>query len=191
MIACNHASYLDPIANTYALIRAGRRPRFLAKDDLFKIPIVGAAMRGCRQIPVRRGARDGSSLRLAEAALAAGEVVVVYPEGTVTRRDDGLPMEGKTGIARLALATEVPVTPMVSWGSAPVWQKSGPGSLRPRRPVWVAVGDAIDLRERLGRDDDPGDPEVHRVLTRVVMQTLTTMVIDLRDRYPERWATAK
>ena len=41
LIACNHASYLDPIANAYAVVKAGRRPRFLAKDDLFDIPVVG------------------------------------------------------------------------------------------------------------------------------------------------------
>ena len=72
-----------------------------------------------------------------------GEVVVIYPEGTVTTRPDGLPMGGKTGAVRLSLATGVPITPMASWGSAAVWQKSGPGSLKPRRPIWVKVGALI------------------------------------------------
>ena len=140
IIACNHASYLDPVANGYAMVRAGRRPRFLAKEDLFRIPIVGTALRGARQIPVARGTRDRSSLRRAVAALEEGEVIVVYPEGTVTKREDGLPMEGKTGTVGLALQTGVPIMPMASWGSQAVWQKSGKGSLKFGRPIWTTVG---------------------------------------------------
>ena len=59
----------------------------------------------------------------------------------MTTRSDGLPMAGKTGTVRLALTLDIPITPMASWGSAPVWQKSGPGSLKPGRPVWVTVGE--------------------------------------------------
>jgi len=187
LIGCNHASYLDPIANAYAVVKAGRRPRFLAKDDLFEIPIVGRALAGCRQIPVSRGGGDRTPLRRAERALRDGEAVVVYPEGTVTTREDGLPMVGKTGIVRLALATGVPITPMVSWGSAPVWQKSGPGSLKPGRPVWVSVGDAIDLSSRR---HELGDFDAVRRMTADLMDVLTVMAADLRDRYPKRWAAS-
>jgi 1-acyl-sn-glycerol-3-phosphate acyltransferase len=186
LIACNHASYLDPIANAYAVVKAGRRPRFLAKDDLFRIPVVGRALVGCGQIPVSRGRGDRTPLLRAERALAEGEVVVVYPEGTVTSREDGLPMDGKTGTVRLALASGVAITPMVSWGSAPVWQKSGPGSLKPGRPVWVSVGEPIDLSSRRSELEDF---EAVRQMTADLMGVLTAMTVDLRGRYPERWAT--
>ena len=109
------------------MLRAGRRPRFLAKEELFRAPLLKWALPGLRQIPVRRGTGDTSALELAADALRSGEVVVVYPEGTVTRREDGMPMEGKTGVVRLSLATGLPIIPMASWGSAPVWQKSGRG----------------------------------------------------------------
>jgi len=187
LIACNHASYLDPIANAYAVVKAGRRPRFLAKDDLFRIPVVGRALAGSGQIPVNRGSVDRKPLLRAERALAAGEVVVVYPEGTVTDRGDGLPMEGKTGTVRLALAAGVPITPMVSWGSAPVWQKSGPGSLKPGRPVWVSVGPAIDLSAKPDAIEDFG---AVRAMTTDLMSVLAAMTTDLRDRYPKRWAAS-
>ncbi|TMK22855.1 MAG: 1-acyl-sn-glycerol-3-phosphate acyltransferase, partial [Actinobacteria bacterium] len=72
LIACNHASYLDPIANAYAVVKVGRRPRFLAKDDLFDIPLVGRALAGAGQIPVSRGSGDRTPLVRAERALAAG-----------------------------------------------------------------------------------------------------------------------
>jgi 1-acyl-sn-glycerol-3-phosphate acyltransferase len=186
LIACNHASYLDPLVNAYAVVRAGRRPRFLAKDDLFRAFGIGWAMRGTRQIPVARGTGDQSPLRNAETALRANQAVLIYPEGTVTRRPDGLPMEGKTGAVRLALAAGVPIIPMVSWGSAPVWQKSGPGSLRPRRPVWVSVGLPIDvMARRVSIDDHDGV----RALTDELMTVLTAEVQALRDAYPADWAT--
>jgi 1-acyl-sn-glycerol-3-phosphate acyltransferase len=186
LIACNHASYLDPLVNAYAVVRAGRRPRFLAKDELFRAFGIRWAMRGTRQIPVARGTGDQSPLRNAEAALRANQAVLIYPEGTVTHRPDGLPMEGKTGAVRLALAAGVPLIPMVSWGSAPVWQKSGPGSLRPRRPVWVSVGTPIDV---IARGVSIDDRDGVRALTDELMTVLTAEVASLRDAYPADWAT--
>jgi 1-acyl-sn-glycerol-3-phosphate acyltransferase len=188
IVACNHASYLDPIANAYAVVRAGRRPRFIAKIELFRLPVLGWALAGANQIPVDRAGGGRAALERAEAALAAGEVVVIYPEGTVTTRDDGLPMRGKTGAVRLALATGVPIVPMGSWGSAPVWQKSGRGNLRPRRPVWVKVGTPIDLS---GSRDRMDDKDTIESLTAQVMDALTELATDLRDRYPARWAARR
>src|SRR3954468_12277837 len=134
LIACNHASYLDPLVNAYAVVRAKRRPRFLAKDDLFRAFAVRWAMRGTRQIPVARGTGDQCPLRNAEAALRANQAVVVYPEGTVTRRPDGLPMEGKTGTVRLALAAGGPLPTLEGLGAAPGWRKLGTGALLPPWP---------------------------------------------------------
>lgn len=183
IIACNHISYLDPLTNGEAVVRAGRRPRFLAKQELFRIPVIGTVLRGARQIPVARGTRDRTSLDRAKQALRAGEAIVVYPEGTVTTREDLLPMEGKTGVVRLALETQVPVVPMASWGSQAVWQKSGRGSLRFGRPVWTKVGEAIDLGVT-----GEGDPASLRAMSTEVMRAVTSLVVDLRDRYPRRWS---
>jgi 1-acyl-sn-glycerol-3-phosphate acyltransferase len=186
ILACNHASYLDPWANAYAVIKSGRRPRFLAKEELFQIPLVGTALKGGGQIPVRRGSGDRTPLMRAEQALAAGEVVVIYPEGTVTKRPDHMPMDGKTGTVRLSLATGVPIIPVASWGSQSVWQKSGRGSLRYGRPVWVKVGTPIDLSPRSHEADDR---EAVIQMTAQVISALTVMVQDLRDRYPKRWSS--
>jgi 1-acyl-sn-glycerol-3-phosphate acyltransferase len=188
IVACNHASYLDPIANAYAVVRAGRRPRFLAKVELFKVPVVGWALEGARQIPVDRAGGGREALVRAEAALSAGEVVVIYPEGTVTKREDGLPMRGKTGAVRLALATGAPIIPMASWGSAPVWQKSGRGDLRPRRPVLVKTGPRIDLTASRHLLDDR---EAVEAMTADLMSALTDLAVGLRDRYPDHWAARR
>jgi 1-acyl-sn-glycerol-3-phosphate acyltransferase len=182
IVACNHISYLDPLTNGDAIVRAGRRPRFLAKRELFTIPLVGTVLRGAGQIPVARGTRDTSSLDLAVAALERGEVVVVYPEGTVTDREDGLPMEGKTGAVRLALRTGLPIIPMASWGSQAVWQKSGKGSIRFGRPITTTVGEEISIAPA------EGSPPPLRELTADVMEAITKLVLDLRERYPRRWA---
>ena len=182
IVACNHISYLDPLTNGDAVVRAGRRPRFLAKEELFRIPIVGRALRGAGQIPVSRGSRDRSSLDRAVAALGRGEVIVVYPEGTVTKREDWLPMDGKTGVVRLAVATGVPITPMASWGSQAVWQKAGKGSLKFGRPIWTNVGEPIQLPV-----PPDGEQAPLRELTAQVMEAITLLVVDLRDRYPRRW----
>lgn len=182
IIASNHISYLDPLTNGDAVVRVGRRPRFLAKEELFRIPIVGRALRGAGQIPVSRGSRDRSSLDRAVAALGRGEMIVVYPEGTVTKRGDWLPMDGKTGVVRLAIATGVPITPMASWGSQAVWQKAGKGSLKFGRPIWTTVGEPIQLPVLLDEEQAP-----LRELTAQVMEAITLLVADLRDRYPREW----
>lgn len=182
IVACNHISYLDPFTNGEAVHRAGRRPRFLAKEDLFRIPVVGTVLRGAHQIPVARGTRDRTSLDRAAAALERGEVVVVYPEGTVTKRPDGLPMEGKTGTVRLSLRTGVPIVPMASWGSQAVWQKAGKGSLRIGRPIMTTVGDPIPPPVGEGTEDTGIKDR-----TVELMATLTELAADLRDRYPARW----
>lgn len=188
IVACNHISYLDPLANAYAIVKAGRLPRFLGKADLFRIPVVSSALRGTGQIPVERGSGDPEPMRRMSAALGRGEVVVIYPEGTVTSRTDGLPMEGKTGTVRLSLTTGVPVIPMASWGSQGVWQKSGKGSLRYGRPIWMRIGEPIDLSDRR---DESDDRVALKDMTARLMDELSLLAQDLRDRYPSRWAPSR
>ncbi|MGH2767445.1 MAG: lysophospholipid acyltransferase family protein, partial [Actinomycetota bacterium] len=127
IVASNHISYLDPLAVGCAVRRAGRRPRFLAKSELFKVPVVAWAIRTGGQIPVYRGTREAHrSLIHAEEALAAGEVVVIFPEGTTTTAPDLAPLPPKTGIARLALRSGVDVIPCATWGGQWFWTKHLP-----------------------------------------------------------------
>ncbi len=185
LVAGNHVSYVDQFAHAYFLVKAGRRPRFLAKAELFEVPLLGPALRGLRQIPVRRGAGDPAPLERAVEMLRTGECVVVYPEGTVTRNPDFTPMRGRTGVVRIALASGVAITPVATWGGQAVWQKSGPGSLAFGRPIWVKAGPPIDLSLHEGRQDDQ---DLVRELTDRVMDELAALVEDLRAAYPKRWA---
>lgn len=185
LVAANHISYLDPVAHAYFLAERGRRARFLAKSELFDIPVFGAALRSARQIPVRRGSGDIASLDAAERSLAGGEAVVVYPEGTVTKDPDFLPMHARTGVVRLSLASGVPITPVAVWGAQHVWQKSGRGDLSFGRPLWVRAGEPIELS---GYRDARNEGAVLRTLTDGVMEELSALVRELRAGYPTRWA---
>lgn len=189
IVAGNHLSYLDPLAHGYFVDKAGRHPRFLAKQELFDKPIVGTVLRGAGQIPVRRGAGDAAPLEEAQWALEEGEVVVIYPEGTTTTTNaDFSPGPGKTGAVRLSLATGVPILPVATWGGQYVWRKDGRQSLAFGRPIWVRAGEPLDLRSRAGVDTDPASV---RALTDEVMNELSSLVADLRERYPTRWARVK
>lgn len=189
IVVGNHLSYLDPLAHGYFVVRAGRRPRFLAKVELFENPILGGILRGMGQIPVRRGTGDQRPLEEATAAIRRGEVVVIYPEGTSTAGGpDFAPGRGKTGAVRLALATGAPVVPVATWGGQYVWRR---GSFRfPAfgRPIFLRAGEPVDLRARAaGREDDP---ELVRGLTDELMEVLAGLVASLREAYPRRWSGA-
>ncbi|MEX0991420.1 MAG: lysophospholipid acyltransferase family protein [Actinomycetota bacterium] len=184
LVAANHTGYIDSLVCANMLVKAGRRPRYLGKAEMFEEPILGWALRAIRQIPVHRGTGSKAPLEDAVAALHRGETVVMYPEGTVTRRSDGLPQRAKMGLAWLALASGVPVTPIAGWGTQEIWQKSGKGSLKLGRPLWLRAGPAMDFSAYAEKLDDV--PTLRKV-TDEIMDTLTDMTVDLKAHYPKRW----
>lgn len=185
LIACNHISYLDYIAQGSFVEKAGRRPRFFAKAELYKNPIFRTVLTGAGQIPVERGSGDAGPVENGTKALKAGELVMVYPEATITKNPDWSPMKGKTGIARLTLATGVPVIPLAVWGAQHVWQRDGIKSLKFGRPVWVKAGAPLDFSDR---EDRANDPATFREVTDAVMAQLSLLVDDMRARYPKQWS---
>jgi 1-acyl-sn-glycerol-3-phosphate acyltransferase len=147
LVACNHISYLDPIYTGVFVHRRGRIPRFLAKQDLWRLPVLGWVMASAGQIPVHRGSADaGESLRYAKQALAEGKAVLIYPEGTVTRDPDHWPMVAHTGIARLALHADMQVVPLVHWGTQRIYDHYAKRFRPlPRTDVIVRAGAPLDL----------------------------------------------
>ncbi|HEX2196568.1 MAG TPA: lysophospholipid acyltransferase family protein, partial [Actinomycetota bacterium] len=98
ILALNHIAYLDPFAAAYVVDHRKRRARFLAKSELFGDRRIAWILKGCRQIEVRRGTPNAPmALDHALEALARGEIVVVFPEGTITNDADLNPMAPKTG----------------------------------------------------------------------------------------------
>ncbi|MGI8694480.1 MAG: lysophospholipid acyltransferase family protein [Geodermatophilaceae bacterium] len=175
ILVVNHVSLLDPFTVARFTWDAGRIPRFMIKESLFGVFFIGAALRGARQIRVRRGTNAANTaLRAAEGALEDGEAVVVYPEGTVTRDPDWWPMLGKTGLARLWLATGVPVIPMAQWGQQRAWDyHSGRLRLFPRKKVVVVAGAPVDLSRFRGR---PLTPELLREITDAAFSAVRDLV---------------
>lgn len=185
LIAANHISYFDPLAHGRFVVKANRRPRFLAKSELYQNGFLRRVLEGANMIRVNRGSGEHAPVENALKALDAGEVVVVYPEATVTKNDDYSPMQAKTGIARLTLASGVPVLPVAVWGSQHVWQRTGARSLKFGRPIWVKAGTPLDFSEH---SDGKDDPAVLRRVTDEAMAELSILVEDLRSRYPKKWS---
>jgi 1-acyl-sn-glycerol-3-phosphate acyltransferase len=180
IVVVNHVSHVDPFLLAKFVIDAARIPRFLAKESIFGVPIVGPAMRAMGHIPVRRGSADArQSLAAAVDALRAGRLIVMHPEGTVTRDPDGWPMAGKTGAARLALEMpDVPVIPLTQWGvqeSIDLYRKRVRLIPRPRHVM--SVGEPIDLARYRGQSPSPA---VLREITDVIMRRLRSDVAQLR-----------
>ncbi|MFJ1704105.1 lysophospholipid acyltransferase family protein [Kitasatospora sp. NPDC088346] len=156
IVAANHSALVDPGVVLAAVDRLGVRPVVLATAGLWRIPVLrGALLRG-GHIPVHRGSeRAAESLEAAAAALAAGRVVVIYPEGRLPRRVDAgesAPGPFRTGLARLAAVTGAPVVPVGQAGSRRISsgsttkQLSGLATAPLRRPVLhVHVGAPVRL----------------------------------------------
>ncbi|KUP97185.1 lysophospholipid acyltransferase family protein [Thermobifida cellulosilytica] len=185
IIAANHLSVADPLTVAHFLYVAGRRwPTFTAKEGVFRIPVIGPAVRKLGQIPVHRGTADAvKALHEAEEALTEhGAAVIFYPEGTCTRDPDLWPMAAKTGVARLALRTGVPVVPVAHWGEQRLLPY-GTKKLRlfPRTPVEVVAGPPVDLSSYRGQ---PLTATTLREATADIMSAITRLQADIRGEQP-------
>jgi putative phosphoserine phosphatase/1-acylglycerol-3-phosphate O-acyltransferase len=171
LLASNHRSYFDVATLAIVAARLNRPVRFLGKREMFDVPVLGWAARAIGGIPVDRGSGSTAPLEAAEAALRAGEAVVVLPEGTIPRGEaffDPL-LHGKTGTARLAASTGAPVVPIGLWGTEKVWPRSSrvPDISLVRHPPTVTV--RIGRPVALGLTDAAAD-------TRALMSAISTLL---------------
>ena len=182
ILAANHISHVDTVLVARVVWQAGRVPRFMIKSTIFDNPVLGQIMRRTRQIPVNRGGSDAAkSLDAAKAALDAGEAVVIYPEGTLTKDPAQWPMQAKSGLARLALlAPDVPVIPIGQWGSQQV-KTQGRWHLLRRRTAAASVGRPVELADL--RQAEPTARTVVEVTNRI-MTAIRGEVATLRDEDP-------
>jgi 1-acyl-sn-glycerol-3-phosphate acyltransferase len=180
ILASNHVSYLDPLVLGYLADRRHRKVRFLAKRELFDKRGLGFILRHARQIPVARNtAGAAGSLDAAVDALRTGECVCVFPEGTISL--DLEPMVGKTGTARLAAESGVPVTPVGLWGAQRILFKG-------RKPRWrsgIAETVVVGERVRVAPDEDA------YAATDRIMAAIAACVRRAREIYPQRPATGE
>jgi 1-acyl-sn-glycerol-3-phosphate acyltransferase len=184
LLVANHVSILDPIACARLVFDTGRLPHFLAKESVFK-GVIGGLLRSAGQIPVARFSADAhTALDAAKADLDAGNVIVIYPEGSVTRDPDWWPMEARTGVARLALTTDAVVLPVAQWGPQTVHDYHRRKlRLRLRAPADYLVGEPVDLsaaRARV-RDGAPLSAELLRETTDLIMSRVRDQLAELRQ----------
>jgi 1-acyl-sn-glycerol-3-phosphate acyltransferase len=179
IIAMNHISHLDPLTLGWFLYDHGRLVRYLAKEALWHVPVVKYIVKDAGQIPVARMTEGaGTAFAAAVEAVKAGECIGVYPEGTITRDPAGWPMRGKTGAARIALATGCPVIPVGQWGAQDLLPAySARPHVFPRKTLSYKAGDPVDLSDL---QDQPVTAEVLHEATDRIMAAITRLVEDLR-----------
>lgn len=179
VVAVNHVSEFDPLSVAHFVFDNGRLPRFLGKAEVFKVPVLGRILRSAGQIPVFRKSDDAvKALSAAIEAVQAGRCVIVYPEGTITRDPQIWPMVGKTGAARIALATGCPLIPVAQWGPQEVL---APYSWRlrilPRKVMHITAGAPVDLGDLA---DQPITRALLTTASERVVDAITSLLEDIR-----------
>jgi 1-acyl-sn-glycerol-3-phosphate acyltransferase len=153
IVAANHSSYLDPLVVGAAL---KRRATYMAKEGLFKIPVIGEFVRSF-SFPVRRDRPQPSTIKEAVRRLRDGELIVMFPEGG--RSVDGSVLDAKRGVAVIAALSRAPIVPALVSGteaSLPVGGKL----LRPAKitvtfgkPLGFGSGETDrEFQERISKD---------------------------------------
>jgi 1-acyl-sn-glycerol-3-phosphate acyltransferase len=136
IVVANHASDFDPPLMSAAV----RRPvSYMAKEELFQVPVLSQAIRLYGAYPVKRGSADRSAIRAALQQLDQGWAIGVFLQGT--RTADGRIPDPKIGAALIAAKAQVPLLPVSLWGTHRVLKK---GSPLPRPiPLTIRIGAPI------------------------------------------------
>jgi 1-acyl-sn-glycerol-3-phosphate acyltransferase len=177
LLAQNHTSYLDWLPPLFAARERGRRMYFMIKAEMADVKAVNYVIKHARLIPVdRRSGHD--ALEVGVQRLREGELIGMHPEATISRSFEL--REFKTGAARMALAAQVPIVPIIVWGAHRIWPKDQPKKVwRNKVPIMVAAGPPLPPH---------GTPEQLNVALRNAMNALLYQV---QEEYPhpegEHW----
>jgi 1-acyl-sn-glycerol-3-phosphate acyltransferase len=184
ILAMNHIGYLDFALIGTAALPSGRLVRFMAKKEIFDNKLAGPLMRGMHHINVDRSSGSASFVA-ALRALRSGEVIGIFPEGTISRSFEI--KELKSGAVRLAMGSGVPVIPTIVWGSQRIWTKGVKRDLRRKKvPIFVTFGAPLTFEK--GGDVEAGE--------KLLRETLLSLLHEVQVKYPDshagqRWAPAR
>ncbi len=182
VVASNHISDLDPFLLGRILVRRGRYPHFLTKEEVFRVPLLGDVLARGQQLEVRRGTpAAGNVLEEAAVLLARNEVVALYPEGKETLDPDYWPQQGRPGAAALALATGAPVLPVAVWGTQEIRGHQHSLKLLPQRTVTLAFGEPLRLDSYRG---SRWTNEVLDAATDEIVRAILDLLLPLRPDGP-------
>ena len=141
VVAANHASFLDPYLIGFTSVQ--REVGFMAKEELFRVPIFGRVISYCGAFPVKRGGHDEAAIQQFHDFLHSGKPLVLFVEGTRTLT--GELQRAKKGAGMLIYNARVPVIPAYIDGTYQCWPK---GKLLPRPgKTWVTYGPAVKLED--------------------------------------------
>lgn len=188
VVAGNHVSDIDPFVLGRVLIRHARYAHFLAKEEVFRVPVLRNVLAGGQQLEVRRGTpAAGTVLEDAAVLLGRGESVALYPEGKETLDPDYWPMQGRLGAACLALATGAPILPVAIWGSQDVRGHQHSLRLLPRQTISLAFGEPLRMEHFRGR---PWTDENLQEITDEILAAILALLTPLRHDEPPSAVTA-
>jgi 1-acyl-sn-glycerol-3-phosphate acyltransferase len=174
VMAINHTGYFDFTFAGYAAVPSRRLVRFMAKDGIFANHVAGPLMRGMKHIPVDRES-GSASFSAAVTALRDGEIVGVFPEATMSPSFELLPF--KQGTVRMAADADVPILPVVMWGSQRVftYNRHKPWLRQRGVTITITVGEPLSI----------GADEGVAAGTRRLRQTMTAMLHHAQETYPD------
>ena len=175
VVATNHIGYLDFVFAGYGVReRDRRRLRFVAKREVFDHPVSGPLMRAMGHISVDREGHASAVLREVQSALAGGDLVGVFPEGTIS--PSFVPLSGRPGAARMAMAAGAPLVPGALWGTQRIFTTGRKPRSAPGTVITIDFGPPITYEP----DEEPV----------VVHERLMTQIRELVDHaqrsYPQR-----
>ena len=175
VVVANHGSHLDPPLLGHAL---GRPVAFMAKAELFRIPLLGAIIRACGAYPVKRGASDREAIRMATARLAEGWAIGVFLDGT--RQSNGRVNMPMHGAALLAARSNAPLLPVAIINTHRVL---GTGKSWPRIvPIQLRIGEPIPAPSSRRKPDlEAATMELQRRINNLLDQGL---VNSAKERLP-------
>ena len=175
VVATNHVGYLDFVFAGYGVREQGRRRlRFVAKREIFDNRYAGPLMRAMEHIPVDRGGETSRAMGEVRAALDRGDLVGMFPEGTISR--SFVPLRGRPGAARMAMEARAPLIPGAVWGTQRIYTKGGSFAATRGNVIQVAFGPPIPYAP----DEEPEE------VTRRLMEEIGRLVDGLQRSYPQR-----
>ena len=179
ILAANHVSNADAvIVGAWLTPRLGRRIHWLGKKEMFEWPIVGWMARNGGVVPVDRGGADVEAFRLAQRILAAGHILMVFPEGT--RSPTGELQAPKDGLAMLALRTDATIVPIGISNTDRVWPRGRPVP-RPGGHATMRIGEPFRLSQVLPGGTDRKSQKA--AATTAIMRRIAAL-LDKRQRGP-------
>lgn len=169
IVASNHTAHMDP---PYLSQIMDRQLHMMAKEELFKVPVLGRYIRALAAFPVKRGTADRAALREAVDRLKSGHVLGIFPEGT--RSPDGTLGQAEKGFALIARQTGVPIVPVAIVGTNRILPKGA--KFARRHHVTITVGVPFTAQELLAAH--PGEKDALGVIGGATMAEIAALMAD-------------